>query len=121
MKNTIICVDHGMDNYKEYIDLDEVVFVQIYSRILDVKTDDWEHRARIVFRNGITETVVLSGYGDKKLHEHLMGIKTKKKNVKKKNIECCPVCGNRETLVHEDNKENETNTLCTSCGLRFFR
>jgi len=65
-------ISHGLDNYEELIDLDEIIFVRTCWELPGGNADnDWTGKTEIIFKNGKKETIYLTEEGFKKLVEDL--------------------------------------------------
>jgi hypothetical protein len=72
MKKKFFCVSHGIDNYEEVINLDEVIFIRVAWKLPNGKADsDWIGHTEISFKNGTKEKVELSKNGFEELSKRL--------------------------------------------------
>ena len=65
MSKRFLNIEHGLDNYEEYFDVSEIVFVKINHELIDTIENTWVYITHITFRSGVEKTVRLSekGYG----------------------------------------------------------
>ena len=63
-------IGHGIDNREVWIDLEEVVGVEIGSRVIDGADGTWSHYTTFILRSGLKMKDELTDKGMEELAEH---------------------------------------------------
>jgi len=75
----LFTIDHGPDNYEEYVDLDRIIFIRCYAKfnaenkhhtdyqrlkkILSVANPDFDYVVDLIFDGGAKEQIKLNAFG----------------------------------------------------------